>query len=75
KLCSDCPERLLPFHVKPVPHPVCVAVEYLPSQSKPGKVWDGDMCPKWCMEQPPVSQGETASGRVDVRECELNGSP
>lgn len=72
KLCWDCPDGLLPFHVKPIPEPACEVVEFLPDDVKSGEVWDGEICPRWCMEEVPVSQTETESGPVDVRECVLD---
>ncbi|CAB1109494.1 unnamed protein product [Ectocarpus sp. CCAP 1310/34] len=71
QVCSDCPRQLLPAHVKPIPEPVCETVESLPGNAETGEVWDGELCPDWCMKQAPVSQKETQSGPVDVRECSM----
>ncbi|CAN0308865.1 unnamed protein product [Ectocarpus sp. 6 AP-2014] len=76
QVCSDCPGALLPFHVKAIPEPVCKIVESLPGQAKTGEVWNGDLCPDWCMQQMPVSQTKTESDVVNVRECDGNtGQP
>ncbi|CAM9152539.1 unnamed protein product [Ectocarpus fasciculatus] len=76
QVCSDCPRGLLPFHIKPIPEPVCETVEALPGNAKMGEVWDGELCPGWCMDEAPVSQKETESGLVDVRECSIEtGQP
>ncbi|CAN0309063.1 unnamed protein product [Ectocarpus sp. 6 AP-2014] len=71
QLCHDCAKTLLPFHVKPVPDPVCEVIRSLPSSVETGEAWNGEVCPDWCMETSPVSQKETQSGRVDVRKCGL----
>ncbi|CBJ32277.1 expressed unknown protein [Ectocarpus siliculosus] len=71
QVCSDCPRQMLPVHVKPIPEPVCEIVESLPGNAETGEVWDGELCPDWCMKQAPVSQKETQSGPVDVRECSI----
>ncbi|CAM9975996.1 unnamed protein product, partial [Hapterophycus canaliculatus] len=35
------------------------------------KVWDGDLCPSWCMNQAPLTRSKTESNVVDVRECRI----
>ncbi|CAM9589285.1 unnamed protein product, partial [Ectocarpus sp. 8 AP-2014] len=72
QVCSDCPSSLLPFHVKSIPEPVCDIFESLPGDSKPGDVWNGSLCPDWCMKQAPVSQTKTESDVVSVRACSGN---
>ncbi|CAB1098061.1 unnamed protein product [Ectocarpus sp. CCAP 1310/34] len=69
QVCWDCPGTLLPFHVKPIPEPVCEILESLPGGAKMGDVWSGSLCPDWCMKQEPVSQKNTQSDVVDVRMC------
>ncbi|CAM9927296.1 unnamed protein product [Ectocarpus fasciculatus] len=71
QLCHDCPQSLVPFHVKPIPDATCEVVQSLPRNAEAGEAWDGKLCPEWCMEESPVSEKETQSGRVDVRECPL----
>ncbi|CAN0067961.1 unnamed protein product [Ectocarpus sp. 4 AP-2014] len=76
QVCTDCPSALLPFHVKPIPEPVCEIFESLPGDVQPGDVWSGNLCPDWCMEQAPVSQTKTESDVVNVRACSGNtGQP
>eukprot|EP00903_Cladosiphon_okamuranus_P008178 g7877.t1 len=75
-VCYDCPTSLLPFHVKPSPEVVCTAVDALPPNSENTfHVWDGELCPAWCMNQAPTSQADTQSGPVDVRDCKVAFSP
>lgn len=50
-------------------------MESLSSNAETGEVWDGEMCPDRCMEEAPVSQTETESGVVAVRECGLQTPP
>ncbi|CBJ32276.1 expressed unknown protein [Ectocarpus siliculosus] len=71
QVCSDCPRDLMPFHVKPIPDPICETAESLRGDAQVGEVWNGELCPDWCMKQAPVSQLATQSGPVDVRECSL----
>ncbi|CAB1112262.1 unnamed protein product [Ectocarpus sp. CCAP 1310/34] len=71
QVCSDCPRDLMPFHVKPIPEPICETAESLRGEAEIGEVWNGELCPDWCMKQAPVSQLGTQSGPVDVRECSL----
>ncbi|CAM9152460.1 unnamed protein product [Ectocarpus fasciculatus] len=76
QVCSDCPRDLMPFHVKPIPELVCETVESLLGEAEMGEVWDGELCPDWCMKQAPGSHLETKSGPVDVRECSIEtGQP
>ncbi|CAM9107182.1 unnamed protein product [Ectocarpus sp. 13 AM-2016] len=71
QVCSDCPRDLMPFHVKPIPEPICETAESLRGEAEIGEVWNGELCPDWCMKHAPVSQLETQSGPVDVRECSV----
>ncbi|CAN0346175.1 unnamed protein product [Ascophyllum nodosum] len=73
ELCTDCPASLLPFHVKPVPEPVCKRITSLPSNASTGEVWNNEICPDWCMTTEPVDQTPTESGLVDVRICDVKG--
>lgn len=72
KMCTDCPPRLLPFHVKPRPRLVCTNVSALPGNAPNGEVWNQELCPEWCLATTPVSQTQTESGPVDVRSCPVN---
>ncbi|CAM9651807.1 unnamed protein product [Ascophyllum nodosum] len=71
EICSDCPAHLLPFHVKPVPEPMCETVSSLPGHAPAGRVWNEELCPDWCMAAEPVKQLSTESGVVDVRVCKV----
>lgn len=72
QMCTDCPPRLLPFHVKPRPRLVCTNVSALPGNAPMGEVWNMELCPEWCLATTPVGQAQTGSGPVDVRSCPLN---
>ena len=74
-MCTDCPSDLLPFHVKPVPEPVCATLSNIPGNAPAGQVWDNTMCPEWCLATEPVGQKSTESGPVDLRVCPLENSP
>ncbi|KAJ8051086.1 hypothetical protein HOLleu_04523 [Holothuria leucospilota] len=69
--CHDCPESLLPFHIKRVPDLKCYrsTTGLRLWEEKHLHVWDGTLCPSDCMETKPVGQTQTESGPVDVREC------
>lgn len=76
QVCTDCPDSLIPFHVKGVPEPVCDTVTSLQSGAEMGQVWDSTLCPEWCMSMDPVDQMLTESGPVDVRICQVkHGKP
>ncbi|KAJ8050919.1 hypothetical protein HOLleu_04302 [Holothuria leucospilota] len=70
-VCHDCPQSLLPFHIKKIPDLKCYrSTQGLrPAEEKNFKVWDGTLCPSECMKTIPVGQAPTESGPVDVREC------
>ncbi|KAJ8050920.1 hypothetical protein HOLleu_04303 [Holothuria leucospilota] len=70
-VCYDCPQSLLPFHIKRIPDLKCYrSTQGLrPSEMNDFKVWDGTLCPSECMKTEPVGQVQTESGPVDVREC------
>lgn len=73
-MCTDCPSELLPFHVQPVPEPVCLTLHALPGDAPTGQVWDNELCPQWCLATDPVSQTPTEAGPVDVRMCPLQAT-
>ncbi|KAJ8050907.1 hypothetical protein HOLleu_04286 [Holothuria leucospilota] len=70
-VCHDCPQSLLPFHIKRIPDLKCYRTTQglRPAGEKKIKVWDGTLCPSECMKTEPVGQVQTESGPVDVREC------
>ncbi|KAJ8047331.1 hypothetical protein HOLleu_06308 [Holothuria leucospilota] len=70
-LCHDCPESLLPFHVKRVPELKCYKSTKGLNKGflKNVHVWNGSMCPTDCMKTEPTGKATTNSGMVDVREC------
>ncbi|KAJ8050913.1 hypothetical protein HOLleu_04296 [Holothuria leucospilota] len=70
-VCHDCPQSLLPFHIKRIPDLKCYRTTQglRPAEEKNFKVWDGTLCPSECMKTEPVGQVQTESGPVDVREC------
>jgi len=75
QVCTDCPESLVPYHVKPIPEPTCVAgTKLLPSHDE-YQAWDGSRCPSWCMAESPVSTAQTNSGSFKVRICSLDNAP
>ena len=73
QICTDCPAGLLPFHVKPVPEPVCETATSLQGDARVGNVWNNELCPDWCMATEPVGKTPTESGMVDVRVCKEDG--
>lgn len=75
QICTDCPEALIPHHVKPIPEPTCVVAARLLPQTRTNSAWDGAICPSWCMAEQPVSTAPTQSGFVDVRMCGLENAP
>ncbi|PIK53940.1 hypothetical protein BSL78_09162 [Apostichopus japonicus] len=75
RVCYDCPNSLLPFHVKVTPELKCY------SAAKTGfkirneseiRVWDGSLCPEDCMKTEPIDKINTESGTVDVRVCKVH---
>ncbi|CAN0033491.1 unnamed protein product, partial [Ascophyllum nodosum] len=48
EVCTDCPAKLFPFHVKSEPQPECETVTTLPTNAPVGEVWNKRLCPAWC---------------------------
>ncbi|KAJ8051103.1 hypothetical protein HOLleu_04550 [Holothuria leucospilota] len=73
-VCHDCPQSLLPFHIKRIPDLKCYKTRQglRPAEEKNFKVWDGTLCPNECLKTKPVGQAQTESGPVDVRECTVS---
>lgn len=70
KVCTDCPENLIPMHVKPKPDLDCY-IGGLTAVQAPGEPYFMQ-CPSECMEKEPTSKFQTQSGTVEVRECIIN---
>ena len=72
-VCTDCPARKLPFHIKPIPNLTC-HVGRLQAQQR-GEIGDewqkAAKCPATCLAEPPTKRKQTRSGTVLVRECSL----
>ncbi len=68
--CSDCPESLVPFHVKTEPNFTCTTGNLLISYTS-GDVWNLPPCPLQCMAASPRQKYMTQSGPVDVRVCTI----
>ncbi|CAM9322880.1 unnamed protein product [Laminaria digitata] len=75
EMCTDCPETLIPYHIKPDPALACETVSYLPGNATMGAAWDEELCPDWCLASDPVGQTRTGSGFVDIRACGAAGDP
>eukprot|EP00903_Cladosiphon_okamuranus_P015286 g14126.t1 len=75
QVCTDCPESLIPHHVKPTPEPTCVVAARLLPENQTYPAWNGTLCPSWCMAEQPVDKKQTQSGFVDVRKCSLQNDP
>lgn len=68
--CYDCPESLLPFHIKPFPNLSCTSGSILSSNHDGvGSAWEVSQCPKECLSTKPVGKAMTGSGFVDIRVC------
>ena len=73
-VCEDCPQSLLPFHIKVFPEATCydTTIGVRSGSETEYKVWDGTLCPEECMKTDPVGVEQTQSGPVDVRRCNVS---
>jgi len=72
KVCSDCPEGLLPFHVITEPHFICQdSIQSWGGAA--GKPYPVPACPAWCMQRPPRRSFITHGGAyLEERACVLS---
>ena len=66
--CYDCPESLLPFHIKSVPNLACEDGFFLSEKAGDPYVI---RCPVFCMATTPTGKTQTQSGIVEVRQCKI----
>jgi hypothetical protein len=71
RVCTDCPQELLPFHMKITPEFQCRDGGLVTTNQTAGAVWNTPHCPAFCMTLEPVGQQKTQSGPVDIRKCVL----
>ena len=72
QLCADCPESIVPVHIRPVPEPSCTTTSVLPRDTTTHHVWPTSgsaVCPRWCMETIPPRNKPTQHGIVEELYC------
>jgi hypothetical protein len=74
EICTDCPAKLMPFHIIPRPQLECSAGHFIPTKVA-GPSFDNH-CPATCLNTTPVGEVMTQSGRpVKERVCIPDSNP
>ncbi|KAJ8047426.1 hypothetical protein HOLleu_06418 [Holothuria leucospilota] len=73
RVCYDCPQTLLPYHIKSKPELLCYEsiVGLHASSNQTYKVRKDNNCPKECMKTKPVQTAYVQSRSVAVRRCSI----
>jgi hypothetical protein len=68
EVCTDCPAKLMPFHIIPHPQLECTTGAFIAPANVAGPAFDNH-CPKTCMATRPVGKVMTQSGFIMERIC------